>query len=69
MLLLTSIVGCQPESTPLIEEWRKSKRTFVYWDRGYHDRVFATCLPTGDAMGMYRWHVGSFQMTQIQRAG
>lgn len=60
------IVGCSPELTPIIDEWRKRKRTFVYWDRGYWDRVFATCLPTGDSGGYYRWHVGSFQMSTIR---
>jgi hypothetical protein len=28
--------------------------------------VFATCLPTGDAGGSYRWHVGSFQMQAVR---
>lgn len=60
------IVGCQPESTDLIVKWRASKRPWVYWDRGYFDRVFATCLPNGDDMGMYRWHVGSFQLGAIR---
>lgn len=60
------IVGCQPESTPLIEKWRKSNRPWIYWDRGYCDRVFATCLPEGDKGGYYRWHLGSFQMRAMR---
>lgn len=60
------VIGCQPESTDLIAEWRKSGRTWIYWDRGYCRRIFATWLPRGDAGGYYRWHVGSFQMTRIQ---
>lgn len=60
------IVGCQPESTALIKEWRKSGRTWIYWDRGYCRRVFATWLPRGADGGMYRWHVNSFQMQTIR---
>lgn len=60
------IVGCQPESTDLIAEWRKTGRTWIYWDRGYCDRVFATCLPTGEAGGYYRWHVNSFQLNSVR---
>ncbi len=60
------IVGCQPESTPLIAKWRATNRAWGYWDRGYCDRVFATCLPTGENGGYYRWHIGSFQMSTIR---
>lgn len=63
---IVPIIGCQPETTDLIAEWRKAGRTFVYWDRGYCDRIFATNLPTGDSGGMYRWHVNSFQMTGVR---
>lgn len=59
------IVGCQPESTPLIRKWRASGRKWIYWDRGYCRRVFATDLPRGGNGGYYRWHVGSFQMQCI----
>jgi hypothetical protein len=59
------IVGCQPESTPLIEKWRKSGRTWIYWDRGYCRRVFATWLPRGDNGGYYRWHINSFQLGRV----
>ena len=62
------VVGCQPESTPLIKKWRASGRKWVYWDRGYWSRVFATWLPRGENGGMYRWHVGSFQLQQIRDA-
>jgi hypothetical protein len=65
---IVPIVGCLPESRPLIDEWVKRKRIWVYWDRGYFDRIFATCLPNGDASGYYRWHIGSYQMGKIQDA-
>jgi hypothetical protein len=60
------IVGCQPESAPLIAEWRKSGRPWIYWDRGYARRVFATWLPRGVNGGYYRWHVGSFQLQKVK---
>lgn len=60
------IVGCSPELKPLIDGWRKAKRQFIYWDRGYWLRVFATWLPRGDNGGMYRWHLNSFQLQQIR---
>lgn len=60
------IVGCTPELRPIIDVWRQRKRTWIYWDRGYHDRVFATCLPTGNDGGFYRWHVGAYQMRTIR---
>lgn len=60
------IVGCQPETTLLNAKWRAENRKWIYWDRGYARRVFATCLPRGDNGGYYRWHVGSFQLQQIR---
>ena len=59
------IVGCTPELKPLIEEWRSSGHPWVYWDRGYFRRVFATDLPTGEGGGMYRWHVNGFQLREV----
>lgn len=63
---IVPVVGCTPELRPIIDGWIATKRRFAYWDRGYCDRVFATCLPTGDDGGMYRWHIGSYQMQQIR---
>lgn len=60
------IVGCTPELRPLIYAWKSEGRTWVYWDRGYARRVFATCLPTGDNGGYYRWHVNRYQMGDIR---
>lgn len=60
------IVGCQPESTPLIAKWRASGRQWIYWDRGYCRRVFATCLPVGSDGGYYRWHLNSFQLRTVR---
>jgi hypothetical protein len=63
---IVPIVGCQPESTPLIAKWRASGRPWVYWDRGYARRVFATWLPRGTDGGYYRWHRGAFQLRKIR---
>jgi len=60
------IVGCTPLLTSLIAEWRRTGRPFVYWDRGYARRVFATWLPRGEHGGYYRWHPGSYQMQTIR---
>jgi hypothetical protein len=65
---IVPIVGCLPESRPLIDEWIARKRRWIYWDRGYCDRIFATCLPNGEGSGYYRWHLGSYQMRKIQDA-
>lgn len=59
-------VGCTPELKPLIQSWKARGRRWIYWDRGYARRIFATDLPTGDDGGYYRWHVGSFQMKRIR---
>ena len=60
------ITGCSPELEPFYAKWRRSKRTFVYWDRGYLRRVFATWLPRGNNGGYYRWHINAFQMERIR---
>lgn len=60
------IVGCSPQLTALIYGWRQRKRNFIYWDRGYARRVFATWLDKGDHGGYYRWHLNSFQMQKIR---
>ncbi len=66
---IVPIVGCMPELRPWYDRWIATKRTFIYWDRGYMRRVFATWLPRGSDMGIpggyYRWHVNSFQMQKI----
>jgi hypothetical protein len=63
------IVGCTPEFREYIELWTARKRTWIYWDRGYMRRVFATWLPKGVGigipMGFYRWHINRPQMGQI----
>jgi len=63
------IIGCSPELSSTAQDWLKRERKFIYWDRGYARRVFATWLPTGDAMGIpggyYRWHLNSYQMQRI----
>lgn len=61
------IVGCTPEIRPIIDGWKSRGRVWCYWDRGYVNRIFATCLPTGDDGGAYRWHLGSYQMQKIRQ--
>lgn len=63
---VTPIVGCTPALRPMIDRWRATGRRWIYWDRGYWLRVYATWLPRGQNGGMYRWHVGSFQMQAIR---
>lgn len=64
------IVGCTPFLRPWIERWQASGKTWIYWDRGYLRRVFATWLPKGSDMGVpggyYRWHIGKAQMAEIR---
>lgn len=59
-------VGCTPELRPIIAGWQKRGRRWIYWDRGYCRRVFATDLPRGDDGGYYRWHLNAFQMQEIK---
>lgn len=61
------LVGCMPECTPLIEEWRQTGRRFAYWDRGYCRRVFAASLPPAAdlASSYYRVHINRFQLGEI----
>lgn len=60
------ITGCSPQLAPYYKDWIARKRTFIYWDRGYLRRVFATWLPRGADGGYYRWHINKFQMTEIR---
>jgi hypothetical protein len=60
------IVGCTPALRPIIDGWREQKSPWIYWDRGYYFRVFATWLPRGGNGGMYRWHVNSYQLQAIR---
>lgn len=59
------IVGCSPQLRELYAEWKATGRHFIYWDRGYMRRVFATWLPRGQHGGYYRWHCDAFQMARI----
>lgn len=59
------VVGCSPQLTDMIAGWRLTERQWIYWDRGYWLRVYATWLPRGPNGGMYRWHVGSFQQQHM----
>lgn len=64
---IVPVVGCTPELRPLIDQWMQRQRKWVYWDRGYCRRVFATWLPRGENGGYYRWHVGSFQLRRLRK--
>ena len=63
---IVPIVGCSPELREIIAGWRRTGRRFVYWDRGYARRVFATWLPRGADGGFYRWHVASYQLREVR---
>ena len=63
---IVPIVGCTPLLTSLYGAWRHSGRKFIYWDRGYARRVFATWLPRGEHGGYYRWHTNSFQLSAVR---
>lgn len=62
------IIGCHPPLKAMIDDWRKRGRAFIYWDRSYLMRWFATCLPQPASMekSFYRWHVNGFQMAAIR---
>jgi hypothetical protein len=63
---IVPVVGCTPALRPLIDAWVKRGRRWVYWDRGYARRVFATHLPRGENGGYYRWHCGRFQLGALR---
>lgn len=63
---IVPIVGCTPELRPIIDDWKARGRTWVYWDRGYCRRVFATDLPVGHDGGFYRWHVNAYQLQRVR---
>lgn len=61
------IVGCHPELRSRIDAWALSGRKYIYWDRGYSRRIFATWLPRAtDGSGYYRWTINAFQMRTIR---
>lgn len=64
------IVGCTPQFCHYIKDWQSRGRKWIYWDRGYLRRVFATWLPRGSDMGIpggyYRWHCNTFQMNAVR---
>lgn len=62
------IIGCHPPLKEMIAGWKARKRTFIYWDRGYCARWFATCLPQPASMeaSYYRWHVNAYQLARIR---
>lgn len=60
------IIGCTPQFRSMVAEWKARGRNWIYWDRGYARRVFATWLPRGADGGYYRWHLNCFQMKEIR---
>lgn len=60
------IVGCTPELRPYIDRWKSEGLPWIYWDRGYFRRIFATDLPEGNDGGFYRWHLNSYQMQHVR---
>jgi len=63
---VTPIVGCSPQLSEMISNWRESGRSWLYWDRGYCRRVFATWLPKGEGGGYYRWHHNAYQLRKMR---
>lgn len=61
------VVGCHPELTDLILSWRKAGRPWVYWDRGYFRRWFATDTPKPARIedSYYRFHINGFQLRKV----
>src|SRR5262245_41023594 len=66
---IVPVCGCSPQFRDSYRRWRERGRPWIYWDRGYLRRVFATWLPKGSDMGIpggyYRWHVGVPQMREV----
>ena len=63
------IVGVSPQFRQNFAEWKLRGRNFIFWDRGYLRRVFATWMPTGHELGVpggyYRWTLNDYQMQVI----
>jgi hypothetical protein len=62
------IVGCQPESTPLIKRWRHNKRNGSIGIVATAARLCHMALPRGENGGYYRWHLNSFQLQHPGRS-
>lgn len=61
------IIGCSPVfRQQVLHDWPARGRRFIFWDRGYLRRIFATWLPAGYAGGYYRWTVNAFQMKTMR---
>jgi hypothetical protein len=62
---MVPVVGCQMELREIEEEWRRTGRTFVYWDRGYLNRGGKTWLKRSRGPEYFRWHVNTYQMSGL----
>lgn len=65
---LIPVIGCSPPFWPLIQDWNKRGRNWIYWDRGYFRRVFAASLPWAASreLSFYRVHLNGYQMQAIR---
>ena len=67
---LIPVVGVSPQFRGAFADWQRRGRNFIFWDRGYLRRVFATWHPTGAQLGVpggyYRWTLNAFQMQSIE---
>jgi hypothetical protein len=55
------VVGCQMELQDIEEEWRRTGRPFLYWDRGYLNRGGKTWLRRSGPE-YFRWQMNGYQM-------
>ncbi|MFN6950979.1 MAG: hypothetical protein ACK4NE_00085 [Albidovulum sp.] len=58
------VVGCQMELQDLEEEWIRTGRPFVYWDRGYLNRGGKTWIRRAGPE-YFRWQLSAYQMTGL----
>lgn len=62
------VTGCSPYLGPYYTKWKASGRKFIYWDRGYLRRVFATWLPRAENLerSYYRWTIDAYQLPSVR---
>lgn len=65
-LSIIPMVGCTIKIGPIIREWVRTNRQFIYWDRGYFLRQGFTSLPRPKDDGYFRVHLNTFQMQKIE---
>ncbi len=62
------IIGCGVAYRGLFDKWLANGRPWIYWDRGYARRVFASWLPHAATRedSYYRWHLNAVQMKRVR---